>query len=126
MKTYGEFTGYAYDIRHISTMMGHIEEVTGCTVDEYHASIEIEPLVNVTAPKWEFVAIGLKAEPTNVHLPCLARNTESDEWMWSRDLIWFEDAKGFCWNGGNYRDEQSAREQFEKHIDGLIWTARDY
>lgn len=121
MDTVGKFTGYGYDVAKIGTMLKHIEEVTGCKIEDYGQDHEMSRLVNVTNKNWEFVAIGISAEPCDVHIPCLMHNIERDEWAWSRDILWYEEKKGFCWSHGHYRSEKDARQEFADNIQGLVW-----
>ena len=116
-------TGYAYDMRRASIMLQHIEELTGISMLDYSYT---EPtteklLVNVSSPDWVFVAIGFRARAGNVGFPVLARNIVTGRWVWSRYLIWGGD--GFAWDGGNYTDEQSARDNFESECDGVLYRA---
>lgn len=126
METYGKFTGYGYDMARLGNMMKHIEDVTGCRIDDYGTNHEMPRLVNITNKKWEFVAIGVACEPQDVHMPCLMRNLETGEWAWSKDLIWFEEKQGFCWSHGHYTDEIDAREQFGNNCQGLIWYGEEF
>ena len=91
----GHITGYAYDIAQTGKTIEHIAKVTGCDVNKYPDACRTDArLFNVTAPNWEFVAIGINAEPCNVSCPCLMHNVQTDDWAWSRSVVWFEDL--FC------------------------------
>ena len=130
MPSIAGFTGYGYDI--VAVVMGiiyHIAQITNTDVlnTDTSATTPSGPIYNVTAPNWEFIAIGVLLEPTNVHVPCLMRNIATGEWAWSRDLIWYEDKHGFVWSGGNYcHTEEEARARFNEYSEGVIWHTEDY
>ena len=129
MSSFAGFTGYGYDlVAIVGFIISHIAKITNTDVMEYyHATTTPDvPIFNVTAPNWEFVAVGAHVEPTNVHMPCLMHNIKSGGWAWSRDIIWYADKDGFCWSGGNYCDEQTARAEFGEYADGVVWHNADY
>ena len=123
-----KITGYAYDIFKAGQMIKHISDATSNNVDQYpDCCTSFVRINNVTAPNWEFIAIGFSCEPMNVHFPCLMHNTETDDWAYSTSLIWFESKQGFCWNGGRYvKDKQTAVDEFQKLIAGLVYYTEDY
>lgn len=125
-KTSSCFTGYGYDVAKLAENMSIIGRILGYTIGDYGLRIKSERLVNVTVPNWEFVAIGIKTEPCNVHMPCIMHNIVTDEWAWANDLIYFADKDGFCWSNGHYVSEQTAREEFAKHTDGMVWYSEDF
>ena len=115
-----ETTGYAYDLKRAGQILAHIEELTGINMLDYsHAQPTTEKtLANVTSPNWVFVAIGFRAHAGNVGFPVLAHNIETDAWVWSRNLVWYEKEHGFVWDGGNYTSKEKARAKFQNECDG--------
>ena len=121
-------TGYGYDIFLAGKMIERIANATCNDVGQYpDCCTSMVRLYNVTAPNWEFVAIGFSAEPCNVYFPCLMHNTETDDWAYSRSLVWFEGKQGFCWSGGHYNNtKDEAVEEFQSLINGLVYYTEDY
>lgn len=130
MASFPGFTGYGYDITTVVlSILVHIGTLTNTNPLDYYKGTEPQNrLFNVTAPNWEFIAVGLVAEPGNVNIPCLMRNIETGKWAWSRNIVWFEDAKGFSWAGGNYcDDEATARASFNEYCDhNILWCVEEY
>lgn len=118
----GRVTGYAYDLMRVRETLAHIEDVTVTDISQYHESLSATktqiPVVNVSAPNWQFIAIGFNAK--EVRFPVLARNKVTGEWLFSRAILWDEKEAGFVWSGGCYTDEKHARQQFEKDTDGKV------
>ena len=126
----GQVTGYAYDLMCAYQVLTHIQSLTGTDLSQYHKSLKAikteTPLFNVTATNWHFIAIGFRAHSGNVGFPVLARNVVTGDWLWSRDLVWYEKENGFVWSGGNYVSEKEARAQFEKECDGIVFYTEAY
>lgn len=131
MSSFPGFTGYGYDIaKVVMSILVHIGTLTNTNPLDYYTGTEPQNrLVNVTAPNWEFIAVGLLAEPGNVNVPCLMRNIVTGEWAWSRNIIWINDSNGFAWAGGHYcdDDEATARSEFNQACQGnILWCVEDY
>ena len=127
-------TGYAYDLKYASDMLAHIEECAQIDIREYATKDTASDVLleNVTAPGWEFVAIGFAtADPegyTEPSFPCLAHNRDTGAWVWARNLVWFEKERGFCWSNGHYTTEKDAREQYDRRIKygGTVYHTEEY
>lgn len=123
-----KITGFAYDVFKAGLTIERISKATSNNVAQYpDCCNSAVKLYNVTAPSWEFVAIGFNGEPMSVQFPCVMYNVETDKWAYSRNLVWFEEKQGFCWSGGNYvNDKKTAVEEFQKLTQGLIYYTEEY
>lgn len=121
-------TGYAYDVFNAGKMIKHISDALCTDIGQYPDCCESAvKIYNVTAPNWEIVAIGFNGEPGDVSYPCLMHNIETDDWAYSRNLVWFENKQGFCWSGGHYNNtKEEAKESFSKMIKGHLYYTEDY
>ena len=118
----GRLSGYAYDLMRVRDTIAHVEALTGTDLSQYHDNLVATktqtPIVNVSVPNWQFIAIGFNAK--SVRFPVLARNKVTHEWVYADAVVWYEKEGGFVWSSGCYTGEKHARQQFEKDTNGNV------